>query len=96
MNIGVVDTGYNLIDGKPAHAEEAEAGKMVVLASANAFVFDAHGQHVASRAAGERNGIVMHGVAFNSTLYFGMTQTRLSEIKKGGRSRTSWAVPPRK
>ncbi|MES2338029.1 MAG: S8 family peptidase [Pseudomonadota bacterium] len=81
VKIGVVDTGYNLVGGQPAHVEEDGAGKIVVLASSNAFTSDAHGTHVASLAAGERDGTVMHGVAYNATLYLGMAQTSPVGIK---------------
>ena len=81
VRLAVIDTGYNLVGGNPAHSEQDGPGKVVIVAASREFASDAHGTHVASLAAGERDGSIMHGVAYNATLYLGQVQTSPVGIK---------------
>lgn len=75
IRIGVVDSGFNLDGTTPSHGEFSGTNKIVVLSSSAPLVTDAHGTHVSALATGDRNGTVMHGVAYNAQLYLGMSPT---------------------
>ncbi len=75
MRLGIVDTGYNLVGGLPAHNELNDAGKVTFLASSNEWISDAHGTHVAALAVGDRDGSGTHGIAYNARVFLGQTLT---------------------
>ena len=75
VKIGVVDSGFNLVSGKPAHDEFSGSGKLITLVSAPVVTSDAHGSHVSGLAAAQRDGKIMQGVAYGATLYLGETNT---------------------
>ena len=81
VKVGVVDSGFNLVDGRPAHQDFDGSGKVVLLASSEALKSDAHGTHVSGLLAGERDGLTMHGVAYGATLYLGMSPTTATGFK---------------
>ena len=81
IKIGVVDSGFNIVAGQPAHNEYDGPGKLVKLVSSPPLLSDAHGSHVSGLANAERDGAVMQGVAYNSTLYLGDTDTTPTGFK---------------
>ena len=74
VKIGIVDTGFNIVDGKAQHSEFNAAGKVVALTSSPPIASDAHGPNVAGLALAQRDGSPMQGIAYNATLYLGDTQ----------------------
>ncbi|TDP48315.1 S8 family serine peptidase [Zavarzinia compransoris] len=89
VRVGVVDAGFNLVDNKPAHqdfdndpqnADSNGSGKFVVLTSTAALASDSHGIHVSGLLTGERDGKVMHGVAYGAQLYLGMSPSTPTEV----------------
>lgn len=80
VKVGVVDDGFNLVDGKPVHNEFTGSGKIVVLSSSATLDGStpakpddgAHGAHVSGLIAADRNGTTMMGVAYDAQLYLGM------------------------
>jgi subtilase-type serine protease len=81
VKVGVVDTGFNLVNGAPSHQEFSTTGKITVLASSAPLQSDAHGAHVSGLAVGDRNGVGMQGVAYGASLYLGMAPTEPVAIK---------------
>ena len=81
VKIGIVDSGFNIVDGQPAHNEFDGAGKLVRLVSSPPVLSDDHGTHVSGLAAAQRDGRVMHGVAYGATLYLGDTDTSPTGFK---------------
>ena len=75
VRVGIVDSGFNLNGSTPGHGEFSAANKIVVLSNSAPIVSDSHGTHVSALAVGDRNGTVMHGVAYNAQLYLGMSPT---------------------
>ncbi len=72
VTIGVIDTGYNLVNGAFSHREFSTAGKATVIASSPTLGSDAHGTHVAGLAAADRNGLGMQGLAYNAKVLISM------------------------
>ena len=71
VKVGIVDSGFNLVNGQPQHNEFTSTGKITVLQSTAPLPSDAHGAHVSALAVGDRNGTAMMGVAYNALLYLG-------------------------
>ncbi|USU07953.1 S8 family serine peptidase [Sphingomonadaceae bacterium OTU29MARTA1] len=86
VKVGVVDDGFNLVDGAPRHNEFTSTGKITVLRSSAPLeggsptspTDGAHGAHVSGLAVADRNGTVMMGVAYDAQLYLGMSPTAAS------------------
>ena len=72
VTIGIIDTGYNLVNGDFSHQEFSTAGKATVIASSPTLTSDAHGTHVAGLAAADRNGLGMQGLAYNAKVLVSM------------------------
>ena len=81
VKVGVVDSGFNLVGGQPAHNEFDGTGKLVKIVSSPPTLSDAHGTHVSGLAAAQRDGRVMQGVAYGATLYLGDTDTSPTGFK---------------
>ncbi len=75
VKVGVVDAGFNLVNGQPQHNEFSTAGKITVLNSTAPLQSDSHGAHVSALAVGDNNGTTMMGVAYGASLYLGMSPT---------------------
>lgn len=81
VTIGIVDSGFNLVNGKAAHNEFDGAGKLTELTSAPVVSSDDHGAHVSGLALAQRDGRVMQGIAYNAKLVLGETNTSPAGFK---------------
>lgn len=75
VNVGIVDSGFNIVDGQPRHSEFDGEGKLRLLTSSPVTNQDTddHGAHVSGLAVAERDGQGLHGVAYNARLFLGVT-----------------------
>lgn len=73
VNVGIVDAGFNLVGGNPAHQEFDGTGKVTVLTSTAPLASNDHGAHVSGLAVAERDNVGMQGIAYNAKLFLGMS-----------------------
>ncbi len=80
VKVGISDVGFNLVNGTPGHQEFDGFGKLTVLNDGGAIVDDSHGTHVAGLLAGERDGLVMHGIAYGASIFLEMAPGTTQEF----------------
>ncbi len=71
IKVGIIDSGWNLVAGKPQHNEFNGTGKFNQLVANPTTASDAHGPNVSGLAVANRDGSVMQGIAYNASIYYG-------------------------